>query len=37
MKFLRIFLVIFLRVAVVFSAIGLIGFAVWGVLYLLLY
>lgn len=37
MKFLKIFLTILLRVAVVFSAIGLIGFAVWGILYLLLY
>ncbi len=28
---------ILLRVAVVFGIIGLIGFAVWGILYLILY
>ena len=37
MKKLRIILLIVLRVAVVFGAIGLIGFTVWGILYLLLY
>jgi hypothetical protein len=37
MKKLKIVALILLRVAVVFGAIALIGFAVWGVLYLLLY
>ena len=37
MKKLKIVALILLRIAIVFGAIGLIGFAVWGVLYLLLY
>lgn len=37
MKLFKFFLMLILRVAVVFAAIGLIGFAVWGILYLILY
>ena len=37
MKTLKIVLMIGTRIAAVFAAIGLIGFIVWGVLYLLLY
>lgn len=37
MKKLKIVLLILLRVAVVFGAIGLIVFSFWGILYLIFY